>query len=100
LFERVARLRVRVVAHADNEFVSAVAVKVREPHRVPPPQLLVDDVPFPLAERSLLARISDDLVAVPGFDGGDHRLRRVLADEPSLNFTRAAIALRVRLVSH
>ena len=47
LRELVARLRVRVVAHADDEFVRAVAVEVREPDRVAPPQLLVDDVAVP-----------------------------------------------------
>src|SRR4051812_7582609 len=71
LLERVAHLLVRVVAHADDEFVRAVAVEVREPHRVSPPQLLVDDVPVPQLPAGLRRRVRHHLIAVPRLDGRD-----------------------------
>src|SRR5207244_1325439 len=71
--------------------------KIDTRHRMAPLELLVDDVAVP--QLALLGRlgVDDDLIAVPGFDGGDEFL--AVLEFALFDFTCAAFALGVVLVA-
>src|SRR5579859_6285752 len=64
----LARLLAAIIAHADDQFVAAVAVEVRAPDGMAPAQALVDDVPLPQSAFLLRRRVDHHLVAVPRLD--------------------------------
>src|SRR5437660_2586573 len=87
----------RLVAHADDQLVIAVAVEVGAEDGVAPAQLFVDDMAVP--HRALRGRfgVDDDLVAVPGLDGGDEAF--AVLELALFDLAGAAVALEVGLIA-